>query len=148
MGERGDIIRTFQRAMGREEREYAVFNHHDQEARIVGRIAAKGSVDELNDRHYLIVDGLDGRAHYLIAGQDVELDDLPIGGIVSARGRADPDPPTVVSLRLPQLMASIALNVIWNWLAHTDCGTRILKRSSRPTYAAWKLCVVPGLSKG
>jgi hypothetical protein len=33
---------------------------------IAGRIAAKGLADELNDRRYLIVDGIDGRAHYLV----------------------------------------------------------------------------------
>jgi len=32
---------------------------------VIGRIAGKGLVDELHDRSYLVVDGIDGRAHYV-----------------------------------------------------------------------------------
>lgn len=36
---------------------------------IVGRVVERGLSDEAADRHYLIVDGVDGRAHYVDIGQ-------------------------------------------------------------------------------
>jgi type IV secretory pathway VirD2 relaxase len=90
MGERGDIIRTMQRAFTREQREYVIVNPVRMPAPIVGRIAAKGLADELNDRAYLIVDGIDGRAHYAALATSVDSADLPVGGIVEVRGASDP----------------------------------------------------------
>ena len=52
---------------------------------MTGRLAARGLSDELNDRHYAIVDGLDGRAHYVELGE--ARDDVPVGSIVQIRGR-------------------------------------------------------------
>jgi type IV secretory pathway VirD2 relaxase len=62
MGERGDIIRTMQRAFNGKQRDYVLFDTH-KDAEVVGRVAAKGLVDELSERSHLIVDGVDGRAH-------------------------------------------------------------------------------------
>jgi type IV secretory pathway VirD2 relaxase len=90
MGERGDIIRTMQRAFTRAEREYVIVNPDRMAAPIVGKIAAKGLADELNDRAYLIVDGIDGRAHYAALATSVDIADLPIGGIVELRGTPEP----------------------------------------------------------
>jgi hypothetical protein len=42
------------------------------------------------DRAYLIVDGIDGRAHYAPLSPSVDIADLPIGGIVELRGTSDP----------------------------------------------------------
>lgn len=82
MGERGDIIRTMQRAMGKDHRELAVFDPVQSTTPIVGRITAIGLADELHERGYLIVDGLDGRAHYVALPADVHIADFPRGGIV------------------------------------------------------------------
>ena len=49
LGERGDIIRTMQRAMSGEPRELAVFEPGDDGRPILGRVAAKGLADELLD---------------------------------------------------------------------------------------------------
>src|SRR3546814_4830321 len=38
-------------------------------APIVGRVVLRGLADELHDRHYLIVDGIDGRTHYADIGK-------------------------------------------------------------------------------
>ena len=57
LGERGDIIRTMQRAMSGKPRELAVFEPGDDGRTIVGRVAAKGLADELHDRGYLVIDG-------------------------------------------------------------------------------------------
>lgn len=90
MGERGDIIRTIQRALGGAAREHVVFD--DRGGRpITGRIAGKGLADELQDRGYLVVDGLDGRAHYVALPQRAELAAYPVGGVVEVRpSRAAP----------------------------------------------------------
>lgn len=86
MGERGDLICTMQRAIGGTERPVAVFDAADQSSRpVVGRIAAKGLADELQDRSYLVVDGVDGRAHYVALDPGVDLSAYPTGGIVEVR---------------------------------------------------------------
>jgi len=90
MGEREDIVRTMQRALGAERREMAVFEPARDGAAIVGRIAAKGLTDELQDRGYLVVDGVDGRAHYIALPTGAELADFPVGGIVEVRGTTGP----------------------------------------------------------
>ena len=87
MGERGDIIRTMQRAMRGADRPFAVFDAAEAAASpVVGRIAGKGLADELQDRGYLIVDGLDGRAHYVPLPAAADLASYPVSGIVEVRG--------------------------------------------------------------
>ena len=89
IGERGDIIKTMHRELAREKIErgisdYAIYDPADGSAgRLVGRVVGQGMSDELYERRYLIVDGVDGRTHYV----DVKLTDphtLPSdGGIVA-----------------------------------------------------------------
>lgn len=90
MGERGDVVRTMQRAMGSLQRKLAVFEPGKGTPGVVGRIVAKGLADELNDRGYLVVDGLDGKAHYLALPARAELADYPIGGLVETRSLSEP----------------------------------------------------------
>lgn len=90
MGERGDIVRTMQRAMGSLQRELAVFEPGKGTPGVVGRIVAKGLADDLNDRGFLVVDGLDGKAHYLALPARAELADYPIGGLVETRSLSEP----------------------------------------------------------
>ena len=87
LGERGDIIRTMQRAFGTERRQFAFFDAAAAAQPVVGRIAAKGLADELQDRGYLIVDGLEGRAHHVALPARIDLSELPVGGIVAVRVR-------------------------------------------------------------
>ena len=89
MGERGDILRTMQRAMGGVPRDLLVFAPGENTRHVVGRVAAKGMADELHDRGYLVVDGTDGRAHYVALNAKVELEQYPVGSVVEARGSAD-----------------------------------------------------------
>ena len=84
LGERDDIIRTMQRALGNERRELAFAGAPDS-LPVTGRIAAKGLADELQQNPYLVVDGLDGRAHYVLLARTADLTQLPIGGIVELR---------------------------------------------------------------
>lgn len=91
MGERGDIIKTLHRELkaagvARATSDYAIFDAADAQAKpLVGRVAGRGLSDELNDHHYLIVDGVDGRAHYINLGET--RDELPAGSIVRVAGR-------------------------------------------------------------
>jgi len=89
MGERGDIVRTMQRAMSGVPRDLAVFDAGENARPVVGRVAAKGIADELYDRGYLVVDGTDGKAHYIALSASVELERYPVGSVVEARGSAE-----------------------------------------------------------
>ena len=89
LGERGDIIRTMQRAMGGQPRELAVFEPGDDGRTIIGRVAAKGLADELRDRSYLVIDGVDGKAHYVALNARDEPANYPTGAVVEVRRSAE-----------------------------------------------------------
>ena len=88
MGERGDIIKAMHRdlaekGLSRTAADYAIYDPSDTGARpITGRLVRRGLSDEINDRHYLIVDGVDGRMHYVEIGRGDATDPIPEGGIV------------------------------------------------------------------
>jgi type IV secretory pathway VirD2 relaxase len=83
LGERDDILRTIRKALRGEQRE-CVLESMPATA-VIGRIAGKGLADELHDRAYLVIDGMDGRAHYLTLPAGTDLTELPIGGILETK---------------------------------------------------------------
>jgi type IV secretory pathway VirD2 relaxase len=85
LGERGDIIRTMQRAFGKSQRELVVFDPATAAQPIVGGIVDKGLVDELGDRAYIVVDAIDGRGHYVTLPDQAQATELPLGAIVDVR---------------------------------------------------------------
>ena len=89
LGERGDIIRTMQRAMRGEPRELAVFEPGDDGRTILGHVVARGLIDELRDRGYLVIDGVDGKAHYVALNARDELENFPTGAVVEVRSSAE-----------------------------------------------------------
>ncbi len=89
MGERGDIVRTMQRAMSGRQRELAVFQPGADGRAVIGRVIGKGLADELYDKGYLIVDGMDGKAHYVTLPPRAELEQYPTGAVVEVKGAAD-----------------------------------------------------------
>ncbi|WP_070155747.1 relaxase/mobilization nuclease domain-containing protein [Sphingobium phenoxybenzoativorans] len=89
LGERGDIIRTMQRAMSGEPRELAVFEPGDDGRTILGHVVARGLIDELRDRGYLVIDGVDGKAHYVALNARDELENFPTGAVVEVRSSAE-----------------------------------------------------------
>ena len=89
LGERGDIIRTMQRAMSGQPRELAVFEPSEDGRTIVGRVAAKGLADELHDHGYLVIDGVDGKAHYVALNTRDEPANYPTGAVVEVRSAAE-----------------------------------------------------------
>jgi type IV secretory pathway VirD2 relaxase len=92
LGERGDIIRTMQReltvhgrGMGESVIDYASGGAMPP---VVGKVIRRGLSDELEDRHYLIVDALDGKTHYLDIGKGDGVDPTPEGAIVRVAARS------------------------------------------------------------
>lgn len=88
MGERGDIIRTMQRAFTARGRapalaDQAIYDPGAADIRpLVGRVIDRGLSDELNDRHYLLVEATDGRTHYVEIGKGENLEPLGESAIV------------------------------------------------------------------
>jgi type IV secretory pathway VirD2 relaxase len=88
---RGDIIRTMQRAFSvrGQERSPTDFAISDapiaSEQTVIGRIIEKGLDDELKGSAYLVVDGVDGNAHYLRVGSFEAVADVPEGGVIAVR---------------------------------------------------------------
>ena len=93
MGERGDIIKAMHReltaaGLDRGSANYVIFDPVQAGAQpLVGCVVSHGIADEEKDTHFLILDGVDGRAHYVdigIAGEG----DLPVSGsILAVRGQ-------------------------------------------------------------
>ncbi|MCO8028461.1 DUF3363 domain-containing protein [Brevundimonas diminuta] len=86
LGERGDIIRTMQKALGPQagERDPMSFHTHDgaPETPIVGRVVDKHLSDELGENLTIVVDGIDGRTHHIAGIAPERLEDARIGSIV------------------------------------------------------------------
>ncbi len=92
LGQRGDIMRTMQRALKdagieRGATDFNIFRADDPGARAVGKIVDVGLVDEMNERHYVLVDGIDGKLHYAEIGRIDEADPPSRRVLVTLRGR-------------------------------------------------------------
>ncbi|PVM84452.1 conjugal transfer protein TraI [Caulobacter radicis] len=93
MGERGDIQKTLYRALetgglAHAQSDQVIYQPTAPDARpLVGRLVARGLSDELKDRHYLVVDGLDGRAHYVEIGPSLAVEPIPQGAVVAIAPR-------------------------------------------------------------
>jgi len=112
MGERGDIIKTMHREMtarevARAASDYVIYDPADPQTRtLVGRVLARGLSDEINDRHYLIVDGVDGRAHYVEIGRAEATGPTAEGTIVSI------DPKRAEPRQVDRTVADIATGAV------------------------------------
>ncbi len=105
LGTRGDVIRTMQRAFARSGQQIdssAVAMPEPgrpPERPVVGRLVEKGLDDELKGSGYLIVDGVDGRAHYVRIATIEQVDDLRANEIVRvARAEIRPADRTIARL--------------------------------------------------
>lgn len=91
MGERGDIVRLMQRELTARKLERTAADRvieGDLQSPVIGRVVQRGLSDEHRDRHYLIVDGIDGRVHYLDIGRADASEPMPEGAIVRVTRRA------------------------------------------------------------
>lgn len=93
MGERGDIIKTMHRELAGTgvERGSADWMIYDPSAStgspVIGRLIRRGLADEQMDRHYLIIDGADGRVHYVDIGKAEAFELAPEGAILQIKPR-------------------------------------------------------------
>jgi type IV secretory pathway VirD2 relaxase len=90
MGERGDIIRLMQRELSRRKLERERPDRviaADLEKPLIGRLLSRGLSEELHDRHFLILDGVDGRVHYIDIGQGDAVEPLAEGATVRVTPR-------------------------------------------------------------
>ncbi|MER8898555.1 MULTISPECIES: relaxase/mobilization nuclease RlxS [unclassified Mesorhizobium] len=93
IGERGDIIKTIHRELTgkglvRSAADYLIHDRSDGSAQtVVGRVVGRGLADEITDRHYLVVDGVDGKSHYVDIGKGEATQPTPEGCIVRVRPR-------------------------------------------------------------
>jgi type IV secretory pathway VirD2 relaxase len=90
LGERNDIIKTMHRALAdhglADERGPTQYVTHGKRITepVVGRVLVKGLAgDEMGDRLHLVIDGVDGRTHYVETADTTKLDEIRRGHIVS-----------------------------------------------------------------
>jgi type IV secretory pathway VirD2 relaxase len=85
LGRRGDIIRTMHRVMtaaklDRRPELYVIDRADAEAAPLVGKVVHRGAADDYHDRRYLVVDGIDGRTHYVEIGKSA--DEAAVGSLV------------------------------------------------------------------
>jgi type IV secretory pathway VirD2 relaxase len=90
LGERNDIIKTMYQALAdhgiADERGPSQYVTHGKQIAhpVIGRVLAKGLAgDEMGDRLHLVIDGVDGRTHYVETADVSKLDEIRRGHIVS-----------------------------------------------------------------
>ncbi|MDF2811650.1 MAG: hypothetical protein K0S56_2681 [Microvirga sp.] len=90
MGEREDILRTMHRALAdhglADERGAAQYVTHGNRIShaLIGRVLDKGLAgDEMGERFYLVIDGVDGRTHHLETSDASRLEDIKRGHVVA-----------------------------------------------------------------
>jgi len=94
MGERGDIIRTMQRAYAARANAPAlvdqiIYDPAAPDARpLIGRLVERGLSDEVDDRHYVIIEAVDGRTHYAEIGKGEAVGLIPQDAIVEIAPRS------------------------------------------------------------
>jgi type IV secretory pathway VirD2 relaxase len=91
LGARADIFKTMHRALReagieRPAAGLALFESGRRRAPVIGKVVAVGLVDEITDRQYVIVDGVDGRVHYAALGRVPPAETAGRGMVVSISG--------------------------------------------------------------
>ncbi len=90
LGERGDIIAALNRATGgaRSPADLRLAGE-ETDGPLLGRVLERGLHDELSGEAYVIVDGVDGRAHHVRFRDLAAAGDTPVGGVVEVRPGPD-----------------------------------------------------------
>jgi type IV secretory pathway VirD2 relaxase len=94
LGKHNDIIATMHVAMKQAGLDspavnLAIFRAEDGSKSLLGKVAALGLTDEISDKHYVVVDGVDGRVHYADIGR-VRPEALPERGMIVSIEAARP----------------------------------------------------------
>ena len=88
LGDRDDIIRTMHRSLasgGREPDTLAFAIHGDNQPSVLGRLADRGLQDELKGSAYVVIEGVDGRAHHVRFSSLEATGDATVGAVVEVR---------------------------------------------------------------
>lgn len=126
LGERDDIMKTMQRVLkqagiDRGATDYAVFDASNSDSKIIGKIVGIGFSNELQDQHYVVVDGTDGKLHYAEIGRLSKYDPPCKDVVVTLRGQ---DPSNVQNqTRQPMTRLFIETHVPFQELASADGAT-------------------------
>lgn len=104
LGRRNDIIATMHRAMreakiDRSAGSFAIFDGDASARPVIGRVAAVGLTDEINDRHFIVVDGIDGKVHYADIGR-IRPEALPSQGMIVSLEAAEQEAGSRQQIRL------------------------------------------------
>lgn len=98
MGERGDILKTMHRELARGGvaqglSDYVIFDGEEPRAEaLVGKVVSRGLSEGDRDNHYIVLQAVNGRAHYADVGRDLD-PAIAEGAIVAIRpARAEPRP--------------------------------------------------------
>jgi type IV secretory pathway VirD2 relaxase len=88
MGDRGDIIKALHQELvrariHRNSTDLVVHDAGEISAPLIGRVITRGLADELSNRHYLVVDAVDGRVHYIEIGNAEATEPIPESSIVA-----------------------------------------------------------------
>ncbi len=90
MGDRGDILKAYHRAMSRAKLDRSLDREpiYDAAAKlaqpITGRVIEKGVLDDVNDRSYIVLDTLQGEALFVETGREANLAQIERGMVVTA----------------------------------------------------------------
>lgn len=126
LGQRGDIMKTMQRVLKdagiyRGAADYTVFDATKPDLKITGKIVAIGLSNELQDHHYLVVDGTDGKLHYAEIGRLSKYDPPAKDMLVTLRGNG-PESQLEQTIK-PTVRMFIESHVPFRELATTEGAT-------------------------
>ncbi len=146
LGERADTFKMMQRALrqARIERgaaDLAVFERGTRKAPLIGQIAGIGMVDEITDRSWVVIDALDGRAHYAELGRLTPSEVPSRGMVVSLTGNRLKGKPTATP-RL-EVLSTVELSKLpaydgQTWLDRVLLGHQAVEESPRGFAAEFK----------
>ena len=90
MGERGDILKAYHRAMSASKLERPIYSEPIYDPAdslskpITGKVISKGLLDDVNDRSYIVLDTTYGEALFVETGREANIADINAGMIVTA----------------------------------------------------------------
>lgn len=130
VGERADVIKTMHSAFSNDSRDRTltdfVIHDKDEGPAVLGRLVGKGLHDELTGEAYVVIDGVDGRAHYIrFPGTGALEHAPPLGGVVEVRrleGEGGRRPILVLSMRSDYGLAEQVTANGATWLDHQLVG--------------------------
>jgi type IV secretory pathway VirD2 relaxase len=112
LGTRNDIIKTMHQALAdhgiAEERAPSQYFSHGREITepVIGRVLAKGLAgDGMDGGLYVVIDGVDGRTHYLETGDDTKLNEVRRGNIVALEPVPTKSEPRAADLNIRDVAA-------------------------------------------